>query len=129
MTEEQKELHKKWKKLVNMTAKEIESFLDSDEGKEAGLSRKEASEQKIRMGRDSARAIIRMKEKNVDDWSSNDWEWCKAQVNFITRMSGVDGPLRKNDKPTRKLLALKVWGNDPEKLNEGFVAYWNDLKK
>lgn len=98
-----------------MTVSELKEFLDSDEGKIAGLSRKEASENGVRMGRDSARAIIRMKEKNVEDWNENDWEWCKHQINFILRMRGVKGELYKKEKPTRKLLALKIWGHDPEK--------------
>tara|TARA_R110000868_G_scaffold223401_3_gene475292 strand:+ start:514 stop:900 length:387 start_codon:yes stop_codon:yes gene_type:complete len=28
---------------------------------------------------------------------------------FCARMSGVEGPMRKNGKPTRKALALKKW--------------------
>jgi hypothetical protein len=28
---------------------------------------------------------------------------------FCARMSGVKGPLKKNGKPTRKLLALRKW--------------------
>jgi hypothetical protein len=110
-----------WNKLVNMSAKEIEAFLDSEDGKDAGLSRKESSNagskgNKIKSGRDSARAIIRMLEKPKSEWSDNDWKWAKRQISFISRMKGVDGPLRDKDgKPTRKLLALKVWGHNPEK--------------
>jgi hypothetical protein len=36
-------------------------------------------------------------------------------VSFIKRMRGVKGPLYKDGEPTRKLLALLVWGHDPEK--------------
>ena len=28
---------------------------------------------------------------------------------FCARMSGVEGPMRKNGKPTRKALALRKW--------------------
>lgn len=115
----QKELYSKWKKLVNMSAKEIKSFLDSDDGKVAGLSRSEASDEGIKSGRDSARAIIRMLETPVSDWTNNDWEWAGRQVSFISRMKGVDGSLKdEKGEPTRKLLALKVWGHNP--MNEGF---------
>lgn len=119
MTEEQKEKYKKWKELVNMTPSELQKFLDSEDGKVAGLSRKEASDEGIRRGRDSAKAILRMKSKKVDDWNASDWEWCGRQISFISRMSGNKGSLRDKDgKPTRLLLSLKVWGNNPEKLNE-----------
>jgi len=119
--EEKDAIYKEWSKLVNMSAKELSDFIDSEEGEEAGLSRKEAGKagakgKKIKSGRDSARAIVRMLERKKDSWTDNDWEWAKRQINFINRMSGAKGKLREPDgKPTRKLLALKIWGNDPEK--------------
>lgn len=119
--EEKDALYKEWEKLVNMSGKEIQDFLDSEEGEEAGLSRKEAGKagaggKKITSGRDSARAIIRMLDTPKSEWSPNDWEWAGKQVNFINRMKGAKGDLRDADgKPTRKLLALKVWGYNPEK--------------
>ena len=118
---EMSDRYKEWQKLVNMSGKEIDTFLDSDDGTEAGLSRKEAGKAgadggKISTGRDSARAIIRMLDTPMEKWSDNDWKWAGKQVNFINRMKGAKGPLRDEDKkPTRKLLALKVWGHNPEK--------------
>lgn len=116
-----KEDYKTWKKLVNMGAKEIQSFLDSQDGKKAGLSRKEASNagtggRKITSGRDSARAIIRMKSKPRSEWDENDYRWMRKQISFISRMKGAKGPLYDDkNRPTRKLLALKVWGHNPTK--------------
>lgn len=125
MDDKQKEQYKTWKKLINMSANEIQKFLDSDEGKEAGLSRKEsatagASGGKIKSGRDSARAIIRMLGKKVEDWDFNDWEWSGRQVGFISRMKSNPGPLYdEKGRKTRKLLSLLVWGHDPrKKINE-----------
>ena len=118
---EKEEIYKKWDKLVNMSAKELETFIDSDEGEEAGLSRKEASDagaggKKITSGRDSARAIVRMLKRDKEQWSDNDWDWANKQINFISRMSGNKGPNRDDKgRPTRKLLSLKIWGHDPEK--------------
>jgi hypothetical protein len=119
--EEKNALYKEWQKLVNMSGKEIQSFLDSEEGKEAGLSRKEAGKAgssggKITSGRDSARAIIRMLDTPKEKWTANDWKWAGKQVSFISRMQGAKGGMRdEKDRPTRKLLALKVWGHNPEK--------------
>jgi ribosomal protein S6--L-glutamate ligase len=113
-------LYKEWRKLVNMGAKELQSFIDSEGGERAGLSRKEASKagakgKPIKSGRDSARAIVRMKQINREKWTANDWAWAKRQVNFINRMKGAAGKLREPDgTPTRKLLALKIWGHNPE---------------
>ena len=109
------EVYKEWKKLINMTPREIEKFLD-EYGHTAGLSRSEAKAQGIKSGRDSARAIIRMKRKGKSNWNASDWEWARRQVNFVKRMSGARGALHKaNGEPTRKYLSLLVWGHDPLK--------------
>lgn len=126
MTEEQKQLYKDWKKLVNMSPSELKKFLDSDEGKVAGLSKEEASKLNISRGRDSAKAILRMKEKSVNSWNETDWEWSQKQVNFIKRMSGNSGKLfDDNGRKTRKYLSLLVWGYNPKKLNESLIESVN----
>ena len=84
LTDEQKQLYSIWKKLINMSASELEKFLDSDDGKIAGLSREEARTagaggKKIKSGRDSARAIIRMLETKKEDWTENDWSWAYSK--------------------------------------------------
>jgi len=112
-----------WRSSVNMSVSELERFLDQY-GDVAGLSRAQAKAEGVRSGRDSARAIVRMIRKGgrssyssaESNWTRNDWDWAKRQVSFIARMQGTRGPLyTKNGKPTRKLLALKLWGHDPEK--------------
>lgn len=119
--EKNKEDYRRWKKLVNMSSAEIQSFLDSQDGKVAGLSRKEAANAgtgggKITSGRDSARAIIRMKNKPFSEWDESDMKWMRKQISFISRMSGNPGKLKdENGRPTRKLLSLKVWGHNPGK--------------
>lgn len=111
---EDSEGYQDWRRLVNMSPKEIEEFMQ-EYGDVAGLSRNEAAAQGIRSGRDSARAIIRMRQKDPEDWTEGEKEWMKRQNSFVARMKGVKGPLYKDGEPTRKLLALKVWGHDPEK--------------
>lgn len=122
MDSDKNQIYKEWNKLVNMTSSQLQAFLNSDEGKEAGLTRSEAGKLNIRNGRDSARAILRMKSKNIKDWNSTDWDWAVHQIKFIKRMSGIKGPLYdKNGRKTRLLLSLLVWGHNPEKnLNECF---------
>lgn len=119
--DEREETYKKWNELVNMSPRELSDFIDSEEGEEAGLSRKDARDagaggKKITSGRDSARAIVRMLKRDKEEWSDNDWMWANKQINFISRMKGNEGPNRdEKGRPTRKLLALKIWGHDPEK--------------
>ena len=117
LDDDKKEKLRKWRDLVNMSVSELEKFMESEEGKAAGLSRSEASKAGIRSGRDSARAIIRMKQKKPEEWTAADWGWAGRQISFISRMRGNDGPLTdpKTGEKTRKLTSLLIWGHDPRK--------------
>ena len=123
-TKEGKELdrqtHAKWKKLVNMSKSELETFYNSEEGKEAGLSASEAKELGIDSGRESARWIMKMKDIPYTEWTSDMWRWAKKQIRFISRMSGVKGDLYDdNGNKTPKYKSLMIWGNNPEKYEDG----------
>jgi hypothetical protein len=126
MTQQQKDIYERWKNLVNMTAGELEIFANSYWGKQAGLSRSEASRLGIRSGRDSARAIIRMKRKGVKNWNENDWQWAIRQISFNSRTLGTlhsvakrkgfeQALFNKKGEPTRLFLALLIWGHNPLK--------------
>ena len=111
--------YRRWRQLVNMPSATLRKFLGTTEGKEAGLSPKEAKKAGgIKTGRGSARAILRMREKPFSEWTSDDIGWMYRQISFVSRMSGNQGPMYKVDKdgkkiPTRKLTSLWVWGNVP----------------
>jgi hypothetical protein len=117
---ENKETYAKWKSLVNMSSSELDRFYNSEEGKVAGLTSEQAKEQGIDSGRESARMILKMKDTKVSDWTPTMWKWANKQISFISRMSGVKGSLYddKGNK-TRKHIALLIWGNNPEKKNNG----------
>lgn len=112
--------YKKWKSLVNMSASELKSFYNSKDGKEAGLSKKEANNQGISSGRESARWILKMKKVPYNKWTDNMWNWAKKQISFISRMSGMKGDLYDdNGNRTRKYTSLLIWGHNMEKYNIG----------
>jgi hypothetical protein len=105
-----------------MSPAKIRKFLDTPEGRAAGLSRDEASKQGIARGRDSARALLRMIPSGGKsyaqakrNWSRSDWTWADRQYRFISRMRKSKGPLRKDGKMTRKLTSLLIWGHDPRR--------------
>ena len=128
--EKRDELFQKWKELVNMSAKELELYLKTDEAKEdAGLSAKEAKKLGIRRGYDSGKAIVRMKRKGVKNWTKKDWEWAKRQVSFNSRMLGAfkrvkarkgkyEALFDENGKRTPLHQSLLIWGHNPMK-------YWS----
>lgn len=124
---ENKEVYSKWKRLVNMSKSELQTFFDSADGKKAGLSASEAKEQGIDSGRESARWILKMKSTNVNEWTPTMWRWANKQISFISRMSGVKGDLYDKDgNKTRKHLALLIWGHNPKKYADGGSIGSND---
>lgn len=114
-------LYARWRKLVNMSAKSLDSWLDrqlelakKDPKKHPGMKQSVAAKMGISTGRQSAKWIMRMKQTPVKDWTPEMWRWAGKQVSFISRMKGSVGPLYdEKGEPTRKLLSLKVWGHDP----------------
>jgi hypothetical protein len=120
LTEEQKEDYEKWKDLVNMTPSELRKFMDSDEGREAGLKKKEANRLGIGYGRESARWILKMKETPVRQWTPKMWQWCGRQISFVSRMRGNKGSLYdEKGRKTPKHTSLLIWGHNPEKYKDG----------
>jgi len=117
--QEKKDIYSKWKSLVNMSANELEKFLSTQEGKDAGLSVSEARKLGINSGRTSAKNIIRMKRKKFSEWNENDFKWAKRQISFISRMRGNKGGLydEKGEK-TRKHTSLLLWGHNPKKAKQ-----------
>ena len=128
----------KWVRLVNMKNKELKVFLDSDLGKQAGINKERQKEfGGINRGRTSGLAILRMRAKlgltgpkdyiqdgpmiikryynmALEKWNETDWYWCGRQISFNSRARGQRGAYTdKKGRPTRKLLALWVWGHDP----------------
>lgn len=121
-----KKVWETWKKLVNMTEKELKEFYDSEEGKTAGMKQGEADEAGIDSGRESARMLLKMIpsgssfNKAEEKWTSDMWRWAKKQNSFISRMRGmrsrmVGNPFERDGKKTRWLKSLLIWGHDPRK--------------
>lgn len=115
------DLYARWKKLVNMSASQVESFKASQlklakqsDSKYPGLKPKEARSLGISSGVQSAQWIVKMKRTPRVEWTPEMWKWAGKQVSFISRMLGNEGPLMKDGQPTRKLLSLKIWGHNPK---------------
>jgi len=120
------ETWKKWRKLINMSAKELKSFYDSEDGKDAGMKQGEADKVGIDSGRESARMLMKMiphgnSFKSAEEhWTPTMWRWCSKQISFNSRMRGmrkrmVGNPFERDGKMTRWLKSLLIWGHDPRK--------------
>ena len=116
------EIWRRWRQLVNMSASELERFSQSEEGREAGLSKSQAQGQGIKSGRTSAQWLLKMIPtgtsfgRAVSEWTPEMWRWCRRQVSFISRMRGNKGKLYESDgSKTRKHTSLLIWGHNPKK--------------
>jgi hypothetical protein len=124
--ENQEETWKRWKKLINMSVGEIEKFLDSENGKDAGMKTSDAHKIGISSGKESAHMLIKMipigssYKKAEENWTPTMWKWAKKQISFNSRMIGAKkrikgDPYEKNGEMTRWLKSLLLWGHNPQK--------------
>ncbi len=125
-SEESYDIWAKWYSLINMTASELKRFMDSEQGKDAGLSAPEAKKQGISRGRISAGWLLKMIptgrswESALENWTPAMWKWARKQVSFNSRMLGnkpeKSNPyVDENGDMTRWLKSLLIWGHDPRK--------------
>ena len=94
---------------VNMTRKELEEWLKTDESKSVGQS-DGGSESK---GHESGRKILQILDKNKTDYSSDDIDHMRRVVSYVHRHQSQKPEADvKNSNWRRSLLN---WGHDPLK--------------
>ena len=124
--ENREETWKRWNELVNMSVGEIEKFLDSENGKDAGMKTSDAHKAGISSGKESAHMLIKMiplgssYKKAEENWTPSMWKWANKQISFISRMKGMKSrikgnPYEKDGKMTRWLKSMLIWAHDPRK--------------
>lgn len=108
MNNDDKSVIDEFHQVVNMTLKELESWLDRDESKAVG--QKDGDDESI--GHKSGRQIIQLLQKK-DDYTNDDLSHMKKVISYVHRHSA--------QKPsgdvahTRWRYSLKNWGHDPLK--------------
>lgn len=109
MREQMRDKIKEFESAVNMTAHEIENWLQTDESKSVGQEN-EAGEIK---GRNSGKHIVEILNKNKSDYTEDDLQRIKKVVSYVHR--------HKAQRPsgdvenTRWRYSLMNWGHDPLK--------------
>jgi Protein of unknown function (DUF3140) len=98
-----------WQQAVNMTAGELEKWLDTDESKSVG-DKKGGSES---VGHHSGRRIIDILGKKKADLTDSDAEWMRKVVGYVHRHR-AQGPA-SDVEHSRWRYSLMNWGNDPLK--------------
>jgi DNA topoisomerase VI subunit B len=99
-----------FKQAVNLTAREIEAWLKTDESQSVGMIRRGESES---VGRQSARKIIAILKRPKTEWTEADYSHMRKVVGYVKR-HGAQRPAGDISR-TRWRYSLMNWGHDPLK--------------
>jgi hypothetical protein len=98
-----------WEKAVNMTASEIEKWLETDESKSVG-DKGDGGES---TGHRSGRRIVELLRKKKAELDDDDVAWMRKVVGYVHRHSAQRPEGDIAETPWR--YSLMNWGNDPLK--------------
>lgn len=104
------EVIKEFKEVVNMTPKQIEAWLKTEESNKVGYKEGEDSES---VGHKSGKRIIELLQKKQADYTEDDLKYMRKVLSYVRRHSAQrpDG----NVTDTNWRYSLMNWGHDPEK--------------
>ena len=109
MADDRQQIIEGFEEAVNMSPKELEEGLETEESKSVGQS-DGGGESK---GHESGRRILEIKRKKKSDYTDDDVEHMKTVNGYVKRHLG-QGP--KNDpKDSKWRYSLMNWGHDPLK--------------
>lgn len=106
--QEKDQLFKEFDDLTNMSASELEKWLKTKESKVVGRDSGDGES----VGHKSGSQIVRIKNKNRDKLTTQDYDHMQKVVGYIKRHS-AQRP--KEVKDSNWEYSLKNWGHDPEK--------------
>lgn len=112
-SKEAKEIRADFDAKVNMTRKEIEDWLDTEESRSVGQGGDDGGDT---VGRDSAKKIVKLLDKRAEDLTSKDLAHMKKTNGYIARH--LKQRPDKGDDELREMdwtYSLRNWGHDPLK--------------
>ena len=109
LDDDQEETYQTFKDLVNMTPKELEEWLQTDESKSVGQDSGDGESK----GHKSGKRILEIKDTKKDDLSDSDLDHM-GKVNSYIKRHKAQGP--EDDKEHSDWrYSLMNWGHDPMK--------------
>jgi len=109
LSKEQQETIKDFQSAVNMTAKELEDWLPTEESKSVGQKDDDGEA----IGHKSGKKIIDLLGRDRHDYTEDDFSHMKKVVSYVHRHSAQKPSGDIED--TRWRYSLMNWGNDPLK--------------
>jgi hypothetical protein len=96
--------------VVNMTPKELERWLETDESQSVGWDGGDGES----VGHESGRRIVAIKRKKKDELTDADLEHMRKVVGYVHRHVKQGGP-DEDAEHSRWRYSLMNWGHDPLK--------------
>ena len=109
MAADSQQVIEEFNEVVNMTQKELEEWLQTEESKSVGQS----DGGRESMGHESGRRILQIKRRNKSDYSDDDIEHMKRVNGYVKRHLG-QGP-NTDEEDSNWRYSLMNWGHDPLK--------------
>ena len=110
MAKSNEEAWDEWRDLVNMTPKELEDWLETDESKKVGADSGDGESK----GHKSGERIVEIKRAKKDDLSDDDWDHIRKVVGYVKRHKAQGGPEEDVENSDWRH-SLMNWGHDPLK--------------
>jgi hypothetical protein len=107
MKEEQEQIYRDFKQNINMSPKEIESWLDTEASKSVGIDSGDGESK----GRKSARRIIDIRRKKKAELDEDDFSHMKKVNAYVKRHSAQ--PPSSGIEDSKWRYSLMNWGHDP----------------
>ncbi|KAI1343854.1 hypothetical protein F5Y15DRAFT_368202 [Xylariaceae sp. FL0016] len=102
--------------IVNMSASDLESWLQGDSSQDAGWGKGDGSGETV--GHESGRKIIEILKKNPkkdpQKYDQDDIDHMRRVVAYCKRHLAQEGKA-KQDPDSKSARSLKNWGHDPQK--------------
>lgn len=109
MAKSDQEIIQEFQEVVNMSAKELESWLKTEESQEVGQKSGDGES----TGHESGRRIVKLLDKKESEYDEDDLSHLKKVVSYVHRHSAQkpSGDIEH----TRWRYSLMNWGHDPLK--------------
>ena len=102
-------IHENFKAAVNMTAKQLQKWLDGEESKQVGQVKPGEKES---IGRQSGKRIVKILGKKKAELTEGDYAHMRKVVSYVRRHLAQEP---RNIETSRWRYSLMNWGHDPVK--------------
>ena len=110
MAKSDEQVMEEFGEAVNMSRKELEEWLETDESKDVG--QKDGGDES--KGHESGRRIVEILEKNENDIDQDDIDHMRRVVSYVHRHQ-AQRPEKENIEDSNWRYSLLNWGHDPLK--------------